>query len=259
MRELFFRFYRLVSVGNVLKVPPLRDDSSPQHIPNYDHTLGNWFLSLWYLDQLLPFQALSDVLLMDAYFALPELSTITGVFYLLCLGLGPESLGFVEPVQYNDRLYVLWHFRKVYGYSLVHVHVFSGRAKIGLVSQETAELFVDFSEDQLINDLSFFIKEQQACRKVVLWALFEPIGGPSEAYLLLIAQEVSLMPSSCEIHRILALKPMQFLLSRLSTMHLIYIGQSIPDTSCSCSSLFLMYSSSDPSKYFDRYLLKLEI
>lgn len=160
MRELFFRFYRLVRVCNILKVPPLRDDSSPQHVANYNHTLGNWFLSLWHLDQLLPFQALSDVLLMDAYFALPELSTITGIFYLLCLGLCPESLGFVEPVQYDDRLYVLWHFCKVYRDSLVHVYVFSGRAKIDLVSQETAKLFVDFSENQLINNLSFFIKEQ---------------------------------------------------------------------------------------------------
>ena len=99
---------------------------------------------------------------MDAHLALPELSTITRVPYLLCICLGTESLGLVESVQHDDRLYVVWHLCQVNGNALVHVHILSSRAEVGFVSEETAELFVDFSENQLVNDLSFFVQEQQS-------------------------------------------------------------------------------------------------
>lgn len=65
MVEIIIIFDGLIDIRNVLKIPPIMEDSSSEHVANHDDTLWWNLLPLLALNHLLPFNTLSDILLMD--------------------------------------------------------------------------------------------------------------------------------------------------------------------------------------------------
>jgi hypothetical protein len=132
MAEIIFIFYWLIDVGNVLQIPPLLEDSSSEHVAHHDDTLRWDLLSLLRLNQLLPFYALSDILLVDWNISLRELGTIARVFDLLGKSLVSKSLGLVKLSKDDDGFDVIWHFSEIDSNAFIRIDLFFWEAKISL-------------------------------------------------------------------------------------------------------------------------------